>query len=156
MESNNFSTGIADLKNRVSETFENFEKNKKKALITGITGQDGYYLAKFLLNKGYEVYGMYRRSSLEVEARIFELRDKIKLVEGDLIDPTSIIRILKEIKPTEHINGDGWVLTVTLYALPLLILFVKLKLPFITVRLSVPLFCRTTEPVNPLTVPLTL
>jgi len=104
MESNNFSTGIADLKNRVSETFENFEKNKKKALITGITGQDGYYLAKFLLNKGYEVYGMYRRSSLEVEARIFELRDKIKLVEGDLIDPTSIIRILKEIKPTEVYN----------------------------------------------------
>ena len=56
----------------------------------------------------------------------------------------------------EHMNGDGWVLTVTLYALPLLILFVKLKLPLETVRSSAPLFCRTTEPVNPLTVPLTL
>jgi GDPmannose 4,6-dehydratase len=104
MESNNFSTEIADLKNRVSETFENFEKNRKKALITGITGQDGYYLAKFLLSKDYEVYGMYRRSSLEVEGRIFELRDKIKLVEGDLIDSTSIIKILKEIKPNEVYN----------------------------------------------------
>ena len=104
MESNNFSTEIADLKNRVSETFENFEKNRKKALITGITGQDGYYLAKFLLSKDYEVYGMYRRSSLEVEERIFELRDKIKLVEGDLIDSTSIIKILKEIKPDEVYN----------------------------------------------------
>ena len=104
MESNNFSTEIADLKNRVSETFENFEKNRKKALITGITGQDGYYLAKFLLSKDYEVYGMYRRSSLEVEERIFELRDKIKLVEGDLIDSTSIIKILKEIKPNEVYN----------------------------------------------------
>ena len=76
----------------------------KKALITGITGQDGYYLAKFLLEKGYEVYGMYRRSSLEVEERIFELRDKIKLIEGDLTDLSSMIRAIKESNPDEVYN----------------------------------------------------
>ena len=76
----------------------------KKALITGITGQDGYYLAKFLLEKGYEVYGMYRRSSLEIEERIFGIREKIRLVEGDITDTVSMIKILKEINPDEVYN----------------------------------------------------
>jgi len=106
MESNNFSTGIEDLKRRVLKTFEDFGKinEKKKALITGITGQDGSYLAHFLLDKGYEVYGMYRRSSLEIDERILDLRDKIHLVQGDLTDIPSMIEILKEINPDEVYN----------------------------------------------------
>ena len=55
------------------------EKNMKKALITGITGQDGSYLAEFLLEKGYEVYGMIRRSSIETTERIQHLLDKNKI-----------------------------------------------------------------------------
>jgi len=74
------------------------------ALITGITGQDGYYLAKFLLGKDYKVYGMYRRSSLDVEERLFELMDKIELLEGDVTDMPSMIKILQTIKPDEVYN----------------------------------------------------
>ena len=77
---------------------------KKKALITGITGQDGFYLAEFLLSKDYEVYGMYRRGSLDVLERIGELRNKIRLVEGDLIDSTSLFRVIKEVQPDEVYN----------------------------------------------------
>lgn len=77
---------------------------KKKALITGITGQDGFYLAEFLLSKGYEVYGMYRRGSLDVLERIGELKEKIHLVEGDLIDSSSLVRIIKEVQPDEVYN----------------------------------------------------
>jgi GDPmannose 4,6-dehydratase len=76
----------------------------KTALVTGITGQDGYYLAKFLLNKGYEVYGMYRRSSTDILERLDEKLKGVKLVEGDLSDPTSIARILREIEPSEVYN----------------------------------------------------
>lgn len=76
----------------------------KRALITGITGQDGYYLAKFLVSKGYEVYGMYRRSSLEIEERIFELRDHIKLVEGDLTDLASMVEAIRKSNPDEVYN----------------------------------------------------
>ena len=83
---------------------KNEDESKKKALITGITGQDGYYLAKFLLSQNYDVYGMYRRSSLEVEERIFELRDKITIIEGDLVDVPSLINILKRINPDEVYN----------------------------------------------------
>src|SRR3990172_483388 len=75
-----------------------------RALITGITGQDGYYLAKLLIEKGYEVYGMYRRSSLEIEERLFSLRKKIKLVEGDLTDIPSLINALKKANPDEVYN----------------------------------------------------
>lgn len=106
MVSDNFSTGIDELKMKVLKTFEEFGKTngKKRALITGITGQDGPYLAEFLLNKGYEVYGMYRRSSLEIDERISELRNEINLVGGDLTDVPSMIKILKEINPDEVYN----------------------------------------------------
>jgi len=77
---------------------------KKKALITGITGQDGYYLAKFLLEKGYEVWGMYRRTSIDVFERLGDIKYNIHLVDGDLTDTTSIIRLLKEIDPDEVYN----------------------------------------------------
>jgi GDPmannose 4,6-dehydratase len=77
---------------------------KKKALITGITGQDGSYLADFLLEEGYEVHGMVRRSSTENFERIEHIHDKINLVQADLLDQLSIISIIKEIGPQEVYN----------------------------------------------------
>lgn len=76
----------------------------KKALITGITGQDGSYLAELLLNKGYEVYGMVRRSSSENFGRIAHIREKIKLLQADLLDQFSIISAVKEAQPDEIYN----------------------------------------------------
>ena len=76
----------------------------KKALITGITGQDGSYLAEFLLKKSYEVYGMYRRTSMDVFERIEGIKNKIHLVQGDLTDVPSLIRALKETNPDEVYN----------------------------------------------------
>ena len=75
-----------------------------KALITGITGQDGSYLAEFLLNEGYEVYGMVRRSSVENFERIEHIRDRLKFVQADLLDQLSIIDAIKESKPDEIYN----------------------------------------------------
>tara|TARA_Y100000034_G_scaffold40026_3_gene49330 strand:- start:603 stop:1610 length:1008 start_codon:yes stop_codon:yes gene_type:complete len=76
----------------------------KKALITGITGQDGSFLAEFLLSKGYEVYGMHRRTSIDVFERLAHLKNKIHLVDGDMTDTASMIRLLKEIQPDEVYN----------------------------------------------------
>jgi GDPmannose 4,6-dehydratase len=78
----------------------------KKALITGITGQDGSYLAEFLLEKGYEVHGIIRRSSLPTTARIDHLLkdNKITLHEGDLSDSTSMIQVMADVKPDEVYN----------------------------------------------------
>ena len=78
----------------------------KKALITGITGQDGSYLAEFLLEKGYEVHGIVRRSSVSNTMRIEHLlrENAVTLHEGDLSDSTSMIRIVKEVEPDEVYN----------------------------------------------------
>lgn len=76
----------------------------KKALITGITGQDGSYLAEFLLEKGYEVHGITRRASISNTGRIDHIIDKIFLHDGDLSDSSSIIRIVGEVKPDEIYN----------------------------------------------------
>jgi GDPmannose 4,6-dehydratase len=76
----------------------------KTALITGITGQDGSYLAELLLSKNYRVVGMVRRASTENFERIDHLRDKIELVQGDLLDQLSLISLIKEIKPSEVYN----------------------------------------------------
>lgn len=76
----------------------------KRALITGITGQDGSYLAELLLEKGYTVFGMVRRSSTENFARIEHLREKITLVQGDLLDANSLEKVLKNAKPSEIYN----------------------------------------------------
>ncbi len=78
----------------------------KKALITGITGQDGSYLAEFLLEKGYEVHGIVRRASISNTARIDHLlkENKIKLHDGDLTDSSGLIRLVGEIKPDEIYN----------------------------------------------------
>ncbi|RLC95611.1 MAG: GDP-mannose 4,6-dehydratase, partial [Chloroflexi bacterium] len=75
-----------------------------KALITGITGQDGSYLAEFLLEKGYEVIGMARRSSTINFSRISHFQDQITLVSGDLLDQGSLISILQEHSPEEVYN----------------------------------------------------
>jgi len=74
------------------------------ALITGITGQDGSYLAEFLLEKGYDVIGMVRRSSTVNFARIQHIQDDLTLVSGDLLDQGSLISILQECKPSEVYN----------------------------------------------------
>lgn len=76
----------------------------KRALITGITGQDGSYLAEFLLEQGYEVIGMLRRSSTTNFERIKQLQDRITLVSGDLLDQASMINILNEHRPDELYN----------------------------------------------------
>lgn len=77
---------------------------KRTALITGVTGQDGSYLAEFLLERGYRVIGMVRRASTENFARIAHLRDKIELRQGDLLDQLSLISLLKDTKPQEVYN----------------------------------------------------
>ena len=76
----------------------------KKALITGITGQDGSFLAELLLEKNYEVHGIVRRSSLPNTSRIDHIKDKIVLHDGDLSDACSIIRTVSSVKPDEIYN----------------------------------------------------
>ena len=76
----------------------------KKALITGITGQDGSYLAELLLSKGYEVHGIVRRSSLINTHRIDHIYEKITLHYGDLTDPVNIMGVIRKVEPTEIYN----------------------------------------------------
>ena len=76
----------------------------KRALITGITGQDGSYLAEFLLEKGYEVHGMVRRSSTETFQRLAGFRDDVVLHTGDLLDQRSLVDVLREADPDEIYN----------------------------------------------------
>ncbi|MFH2020866.1 MAG: GDP-mannose 4,6-dehydratase [archaeon] len=76
----------------------------KTALVTGVTGQDGSYLAEFLLKKGYKVIGMIRRTSTINFERIEHIQDKIELVQGDLLDQLSLIEILKTYNPEEVYN----------------------------------------------------
>src|SRR6476659_1430366 len=77
---------------------------RRSALITGITGQDGSYLAELLLEKGYEVHGMVRRASTEKFDRIEQLRDRITLHQGDLLDQRSLVDALRASKPSEIYN----------------------------------------------------
>ena len=76
----------------------------KRALVTGVTGQDGSYLAEYLLEQGYEVIGMVRRTSTINFERIIDIQDKIKIVQGDLLDPSSLVDILREHRPAEVYN----------------------------------------------------
>jgi len=78
--------------------------NGLRAVITGITGQDGSYLAEFLLEKGYEVFGVVRRASTESFERIKHINDQITLIQADLTDQVSIIDVLKQAKPHEVYN----------------------------------------------------
>src|SRR5579875_2410007 len=77
---------------------------EKTALITGITGQDGSYMAEFLLQRGYRVVGMTRRTSTDVHERIHHLVDDISFVSGDLLDQTSITSIVRDVRPDEIYN----------------------------------------------------
>ncbi len=76
----------------------------KKALITGITGQDGSYLAEFLLDKGYEIHGIVRRSSTPNTSNINHILNKITIHDGDLTDTSSLVRVIGKIKPDEIYN----------------------------------------------------
>ena len=78
--------------------------SKKRALITGITGQDGSYLAEFLLAQGYDVIGMVRRTSTVTFDRIQHIQDDLELVQGDLLDQSSMIELLREYKVSEVYN----------------------------------------------------
>src|SRR4030042_3580038 len=77
---------------------------QKSALITGVTGQDGSYLGELLLEKGYKVFGVVRRSSTEPCERIQHIRDQITLLQGDLLDQRSLIDAFKEADPDEVYN----------------------------------------------------
>ena len=76
----------------------------KTALITGITGQDGSYLAELLLEKGYRVVGMVRRTSTEGVERIRHILDQVELQQGDLLDQLSLISLIEATKPDEVYN----------------------------------------------------
>lgn len=88
--------------------FENEVEMKKRALITGITGQDGAYLSQLLLNEGYEVYGVVRRSShlgvADHRLRWLGIADQVQMIDGNLSDLSSLIRIMRDVKPNEVYN----------------------------------------------------
>ena len=92
----------------------------KKALVTGITGQDGSYLADFLLAKGYQVYGMVRRSSMEKFDRIEHIKDQVSIKQADLLDQYSIIKLLDEIQPDEVYNLAAMSFVPTSWSQPVL------------------------------------
>jgi len=92
----------------------------KIAFITGITGQDGSYLAELLLEKGYKVYGMVRRASVDKYERIAHIMDRIELVQGDLLDQYSLISALKAARPTEVYNLAAQSFVPTSWAQPVL------------------------------------
>jgi GDPmannose 4,6-dehydratase len=92
----------------------------KKALITGITGQDGSYLAELLLEKGYDVIGLHRRSSTVTFERISHLTDHLTLVPADLLDESSLIRVLKDHQPNEVYNLAAQSFVQTSFAQPIL------------------------------------
>ncbi len=93
---------------------------RRRALITGITGQDGTYLAEFLLGKGYEVHGMVRRSSTENFERLAALRDRVILHQADLLDQLSIVILLQEVRPHELYNLAAQSFVPTSWLQPLL------------------------------------
>src|ERR671921_1132011 len=92
----------------------------QRALITGITGQDGSYLAELLLEKGYDVIGMVRRSSTVNFERIAHLQDRITLVNGDLLDEVSIINVLRDHRPSEVYNLAAQSFVQTSFSQPVL------------------------------------
>ncbi len=91
-----------------------------RALITGITGQDGSYLADFLLDRGYEVVGMVRRSSSENFERIAHIRDRLTLRQGDLLDLSSLIEVIRDTQPDEVYNLAAQSFVPTSWAQPAL------------------------------------
>ena len=92
----------------------------KRALITGITGQDGSYLAELLLSEGYDVYGVVRRASTENYERIEHLRGQITLLQADLLDQSSLVQAIRESNPTELYNLAAQSFLPTSWAQPVL------------------------------------
>jgi GDPmannose 4,6-dehydratase len=93
---------------------------RKRALITGVTGQDGSYLSELLLSEGYEVVGMLRRSSTVNFERIAHIQDRLNLVSGDLLDEISLIGILREYRPAEVYNLAAQSFVQTSFSQPVL------------------------------------
>ncbi|OGV59570.1 MAG: GDP-mannose 4,6-dehydratase [Lentisphaerae bacterium RIFOXYC12_FULL_60_16] len=91
-----------------------------KALITGITGQDGSYLADFLLDQGYQVYGMVRRASTENFDRIAHIKNRITLVQADLLDELSLMGMLEQVRPDEIYNLAAMSFVPTSWSQPIL------------------------------------
>lgn len=91
-----------------------------KALITGITGQDGSYLAEFLLGKGYDVYGMVRQSSTETFERIAHIKDRLTLLQADLLDDLSLIQLMERVVPDEVYNLAAMSFVPTSWTQPIL------------------------------------
>ena len=92
----------------------------RRALITGITGQDGSYLAELLLDHGYDVVGVVRRSSTVSFERIAHIQDRLTLVPGDLLDQGSLVSILAEHRPTEVYNLAAQSFVMTSFSQPVL------------------------------------
>src|SRR5262245_7920000 len=92
----------------------------RRALITGITGQDGSYLAEFLLEQDYEVHGMVRRASTENFARIDHLRERVQLHQADLLDQLSIVDLIRKVRPKEVYNLAAQTFVPTSWNQPLL------------------------------------
>jgi GDPmannose 4,6-dehydratase len=92
----------------------------KRALITGITGQDGSYLAEFLLQKGYEVYGLIRRTSIINDDRIRHIIDDVHLLDGDLLDQLSLIKAIRTARPDEVYNLAAMSFVPTSFVQPVL------------------------------------
>jgi GDPmannose 4,6-dehydratase len=92
----------------------------KTALITGITGQDGSYLAELLLEKGYRVVGIVRRSSTTPYERISHLVDRVELLSADLLDQTSLVDAMAEVKPDEIYNLAAQSFVATSWTQPVL------------------------------------
>ena len=92
----------------------------KTALITGITGQDGSYLAEFLLDKGYRVFGMNRRTSSDNSERISHLRERVEVFQGDLLDQNSLQAVLEKTRPDEVYNLAAQSFVPTSWEQPLL------------------------------------
>jgi len=90
--------------NNNNDSVKSASGGAKKALITGVTGQDGSYLAELLLEKGYKVYGMNRRTSTPNYSRIKGIVDQIELISGDLLDQHSLTQAIKDIQPDEIYN----------------------------------------------------
>jgi GDPmannose 4,6-dehydratase len=91
-----------------------------RALITGVTGQDGCYLADFLLAKGYEVHGMVRRPSTDAYERLEHIRDRLHLHQADLLDQLSLVTLLREVRPQEVYNLAGQTFVPTSFLQPVL------------------------------------
>lgn len=95
---------LADWPTNLSKGHSGLNQPSRTALITGVTGQDGSYLAELLLDQGYRVIGMMRRTSTETVGRIAHLMDRIELVHGDLLDQLSLISLIQEFQPDEVYN----------------------------------------------------